>query len=149
MFTDRFSIATLQDIPAIERLVNGAYRGDSARKGWTTEADLLDGIRTDEAGLQQMMEEAGAVILLYADPTNEILGCVYLKINGSELYLGMLTVHPEQQAQGIGKKLLTAAEAYALQRGCDTITMTVISVRHELIAWYERKGYRRTGETRP
>lgn len=149
MSTNIFPIATETDIPSLDKLVNSAYRGESSKKGWTTEADLLGGIRTDADGLKKMMSEPGAVILKYTGEENELQGCVFLKQKGSKLYLGMLTVHPELQAKGIGKKLLSAAEAYAHQKGCDGITMTVISVRHELIAWYERHGYQKTGETEP
>ncbi|NOT52637.1 MAG: GNAT family N-acetyltransferase, partial [Chitinophagaceae bacterium] len=35
------------------------------------------------------------------------------------------------------------------QQGCPSIYMRVISVCHELIAWYERKGYYQTGEHQP
>lgn len=141
--------ASREDIPALNRLVNSAYRGDSSRKGWTTEADLLDGIRTDPEALKDMMEQPGAVILKCTDESGALRGCVFLKRTESQLYLGMLTVTPELQGGGIGKKLLEASEAYALENGCNKIVMTVISVRNELIAWYERKGFRTTGEKSP
>lgn len=141
--------ATKADIPALNQLVNSAYRGDSSRKGWTTEADLLDGIRTDPEALEDMMEQPGAVILKCTDDKGALRGCVFLRKTGSHLYLGMLTVSPELQGSGIGKKLLEASEAYAREKGCDKIVMTVISVRKELIAWYERKGFRTTGEKSP
>lgn len=144
------SIATKEDVADLHRLVNSAYRGDSSRKGWTTEADLLDGQRTSEKLLLEMMEEAEAVILKYTDPVADLLqACVYLKNKSGKLYLGMLTVSPELQAKGIGKQLLAAAESYAGQVNCTTIQMTVISVRSELIAWYERHGFRKTGQTEP
>lgn len=141
--------ATKEDIPALNRLVNSAYRGDSSRKGWTTEADLLDGIRTDPEALEDMMEQPGAVILKCTDKKGVLQGCVFLKKTEAQLYLGMLTVWPELQGSGIGKKLLEASEAYAREQGCTKIVMTVISVRSELIAWYERKGFRTTGEKSP
>lgn len=143
------SIVSATDIPALDKLVNSAYRGDSSKKGWTTEADLLDGLRTNPESLKKMINEPGAVILKYADKNGVLLACVYLKIKENNLYLGMLTVSPELQSKGIGKQLLIAAEAHAKEKGCQKITMTVISVRHELIAWYERHGYRATGETEP
>lgn len=143
------SIVTATDIPALDKLVNSAYRGGSSKKGWTTEADLLDGLRTNPESLKKMIDEPGAIILKYADEKGILLACVYLKIKQDKLYLGMLTVSPELQSKGIGKQLLTAAEAYAKEKDCQKITMTVISVRHELIAWYERHGYRATGETEP
>jgi ribosomal protein S18 acetylase RimI-like enzyme len=141
--------ATIADAAALSVLVNSAYRGESSKKGWTTEADLLDGQRTDEASLQRMIETPGNTILKYMDHSSQLLGCVYLQQKGSKLYLGMLTVSPELQAKGIGKQLLAASEAFASRVNAKGITMTVISVRDELIAWYQRHGYTATGETEP
>lgn len=144
------TIAAREDVTDLHRLVNSAYRGDSSRKGWTTEANLLDGQRTSEKLLLEMMEEPEAVILKYTDPgENRLQACVYLKNKSGKLYLGMLTVNPELQAKGIGKQLLAAAEFYASQVNCTAVQMTVISVRSELIAWYERHGFRKTGQTEP
>jgi ribosomal protein S18 acetylase RimI-like enzyme len=140
---------TEKDISALDILVNSAYRGESSKKGWTTEADLLGGLRTDKDSLSKLITEPGGSILKYSGEDGNLQGCVYLKIKGSKLYLGMLTVSPELQAKGIGKKLLFAAETHARKSGCTSVIMTVISVRHELIAWYERHGYRPTGETEP
>lgn len=141
--------ATKEDIPALNRLVNSAYRGETSRKGWTTEADLLDGIRTDPEALEDMIGQPGAVILKCTDEKENLRGCVFLRKTDNQLYLGMLTVAPELQGGGIGKKLLEASEDYARRQGCQKIVMTVISVRDELIAWYERKGFRTTGEKSP
>lgn len=142
------SPAAVDDVPALNQLVNGAYRGDSSRKGWTTEADLLGGIRTSEETLRDMLANPDATIFRYVND-GELLGCVYLERKGDELYLGMLTVAPEQQAGGIGRQLLEAAEQYAHDRQCRAVTMTVIPQRHELLAWYERRGYRPTGAVHP
>lgn len=136
------------DIPALNVLINSAYRGESSKKGWTAEADLLGGIRTDENALLAMLQNPDATILVYKE-TGQLLGCVYLELKDNDLYLGMLTVSPDAQANGIGKQLMAAAEQMAINKHCRAITMTVISVRHELIAWYERRGYRQTGETKP
>jgi ribosomal protein S18 acetylase RimI-like enzyme len=141
--------ATVTDIPALVALVNSAYRGESSKKGWTTEADLLGGIRTDEKSLTDMMNKPGSSLLICLNEKRELHGCVYLQKQETVLYLGMLTVSPDLQNAGIGKQLLAAATAHAKQNNCNTITMTVISVRCELIAWYERHGYRKTGETKP
>lgn len=140
--------ATPADISALDQLVNSAYRGDSSRKGWTTEADLLGGIRTDEAGLQAMLDKPDATILTYKTD-GQLVGCVYLERKGDDLYLGMLTVAPELQTAGIGRTLLEAAENQARAQQCRVITMTVIPQRTELLAWYERRGYHPTGETQP
>lgn len=141
--------AVIEDIPQLVSLVNSAYRGETSKKGWTTEADLLDGIRTDEASLYIIMNKPAALILKYLNDENEITGCVYLETNDDELYLGMLSVAPQAQAQGIGKQLMKASEAYAQQHGLKAVVMTVISVRTELITWYERHGFRQTGNLKP
>ncbi|MBS1948471.1 MAG: GNAT family N-acetyltransferase [Bacteroidetes bacterium] len=141
--------AGLQDVPELLGLINGAYRGEGAKKGWTTEADLLDGTRTDSALLEKLISDVNGTILKFVDDQNRIIGCVNLQKHGLKLYLGMLTVSPELQGGGIGKKMLAAAIDYASQHQCYAIYMTVISVRHELIAWYERHGYKKTGEKKP
>lgn len=97
------SAANMEDIPVLAKLVNSAYRGESSKKGWTTEADLLDGIRTDEESLKEIFRKPGAVILKYTTANGIIAGTVYLQKQGQKLYLGMLTVSPEIQTQGIGK----------------------------------------------
>jgi ribosomal protein S18 acetylase RimI-like enzyme len=142
------TIATEKDIPALNVLINSAYRGDSSKQGWTTEADLLDGIRTDEESLKEMMRNGNASILKYEEE-NKILACVSLKKEGNKLYLGMLTVSPQLQNKGIGKILLAASEDEARKRNCSAIFMTVISQRTELINWYKKHGYIDTGEKKP
>ncbi|HEX8331715.1 MAG TPA: GNAT family N-acetyltransferase [Segetibacter sp.] len=141
--------ADINDIPDLVKLVNSAYRGQASKKGWTTEADLLDGIRTDDDSLEEMLGKPGATILKFLNDNGDIAGSVYLQKQHEKLYLGMLTVSPEIQAKGIGKQLLKVSEDYALNVGCSVVTMTVISVRKELIEWYERHGYRSTGKTEP
>ena len=140
--------AELQDVTALNQLVNSAYRGDSSRMGWTTEADLLDGIRTSETSLKNMIENPAAEILV-AEKDNEVVGCVYLEKKNRVLYLGMLTVKPILQATGIGAILMQAAEENARQRDCNRIQMTVITERESLIQYYQRKGFRDTGERAP
>ncbi|MBC8084605.1 MAG: GNAT family N-acetyltransferase [Hymenobacter sp.] len=141
--------ATPADIPALVALVNSAYRGEVATRGWTTEAHLLDGQRTDAAALLDLLTPPAATILRCTTATDQLRGCVYLQPQANTLYLGMLSVAPDQQARGIGKRLLQAAEAHAQQLGCTRLRITVISVRAELLAWYERHGYRLTGATEP
>jgi ribosomal protein S18 acetylase RimI-like enzyme len=143
------SPTTPNDITALDALINGAYRGESSKKGWTTEADLLGGLRTNPAALAAMLAEPDSVILKYVGPEGAIQGCVYLKKEGLSIYLGMLTVDPNLQGSGIGKIMLAAADDYAKSAGCQFIKMTVISVRAELIAWYQRHGYQPSGETVP
>lgn len=140
--------ANKKDIPELNILVNSAYRGESSKIGWTTEEHLLEGIRTDEKGLLQTFENELITVLKYTQ-NDKIIGTVSLEKQGTRLYLGMLTVSPELQSGGIGKQLLKASEAFAKQEKIFKIVMTVISVRTELINWYERHGYVRTGEKKP
>ncbi len=141
--------AGLADVPELNILVNSAYRGEESKKGWTTEADLLDGIRIDEQTLGKYMADTNVVILKNTDENGKINGSVYLEIRESKLYVGMFSVSPVLQGKGLGRTLLQAAEDYARQIGCTILTMTVISTRLELISWYERRGFTATGEIVP
>ena len=136
------------DVPALNALVNSAYRGESSKRGWTTEADLLDGQRTDEEMLQDMISPSNAM-MLKAVSDNRIVACVYLRQDNDRLYLGMLTVEPTMQGSGIGKQLLKASEQQARDMSCRSVYMTVITLRTELIDWYLRHGYKRTDERQP
>lgn len=144
--------ATIHDAEEISKLVNSAYRGDSSRAGWTTEADYLDGQRTNaEIIRSELANPTKKVILcLREEGAREILSCVLVeKIAPEECYLGMLTVKPTLQAKGIGRILLEASEDFARQWGAKRMSLTVVHVRDTLMAWYERRGYERTLETRP
>ena len=143
------SKATLNDAAALVQLVNSAYRGEKSKQGWTTEADLLDGeLRTDEADLKELLNKTDSRFLKFT-LDGKIRGCVYLQKQADKMYLGMLSVSPAAQASGIGKQFLSASEKFALGQGCHFIIMNVISIRHELINWYERHGYIQTGITNP
>jgi GNAT superfamily N-acetyltransferase len=154
---------------ALSTLVNSAYRGESSKAGWTTEADLLGGQRTDPEGLAEILrshtngnrdddqanghandQAKDQVILVHTDALG-LACCVHLqRLPDHRAYLGMLTVRPVDQAQGLGRALLAAAEQWAAREwGTREMQMTVIAQRAELIAWYERRGYARTGETAP
>lgn len=147
--SEEISAAGISDIPQLLQLINSAYRGEDAKKGWTHESDLIDGaIRIDEASLKDLIQKPGAIILKY-ELSGKIVGCVFLEKNNRRLYLGMLSVSPQIQAQGIGKKLLKAADEYAAKMKCTMIEITVISVRKKLIAWYERHGFVSTGKRQP
>lgn len=145
-----FRAATSADAPVIAALVNSAYRGDPSRAGWTTEADLVSGARTDEGDVRRMLDEAGSMILL-CQRGDEIIGTVHLKrTDPASAYLGLFVVKPTLQGGGIGKQFLLAAEDEARARfGITRMWMTVITLRGELLAYYERRGYRRTGELKP
>jgi len=141
------AIATINDIPAITRLLNSAYRGETSKQGWTTEAHLIAGeTRTNEANVKEVMEGEGSVFLKYINAQQAIIGCVNLQQHTNKLYLGMFSVSPALQGGGVGKQLLQAAEEYAHIIQCPAIYMSVIAVRTELIQWYERYGYKDTGE---
>ncbi|MBJ7484508.1 GNAT family N-acetyltransferase [Brevundimonas sp.] len=142
--------ATAEDIPALHALIERGYRGESAKRGWTHEADLLGGQRTSTDELSGIITDPDQVILL-AQSGGVLIGCVRVMRQGDgSAYLGMLTVDPVRQAGGMGRTLLEAAEAEARSRfGVGRMEMTVISTRSELIAWYERRGYRLTGRTAP
>jgi ribosomal protein S18 acetylase RimI-like enzyme len=145
-----FRIAGLDDLPALHALIERAYRGDSARVGWTHEADLLGGQRTDLEDLTAILTDPGRVMLL-ASRDDALVGCVQLADEGDGLaYLGMLSIEPSLQAAGLGRALVTAAEAEVVRRfDADRMRMTVIRQRTELIAWYERRGYFLTGAEAP
>lgn len=142
--------AVRSDIHELEKLVNNAYRGTESKKGWTSEADLLGGIRIDEPELVNYFNDQQITLLNYKDQQDKIIGTVYLelKTNGV-LYLGMLSVSPLAQGKNIGKALLEAAESFAKEHDCNIIRITVISVRETLIDFYKRRGYVFTGETMP
>ena len=142
--------ATPDDLTALHALIEGAYRGDSARAGWSHEADLLDGQRTDLEELGAMIADPARRLLVFRDG-DSLQACVALTDKGNGLaYLGMLTVNPTHQASGLGRMMLAAGEDHAASElGARRIEMTVIAQRDELIAWYERRGYALTGERRP
>ena len=143
------SFATAADVTAVKDLLNAAYRGESSKQGWTTEAGLISGeTRSNDAMILEVIEQTGSVILIYKDE-EALTGCVNLQQHGSKIYLGMFSVSPLMQGVGIGKKLLQAAEEYTLHVNCQAIYMSVISVRTELIDWYKRHGYADTGERKP
>ena len=147
---NHISIANIDDVPAITKLMNSAYRGESSTHGWTTEAHLIGGdVRTDEAHLLEVIEREKSDVLKYMNDRHEIIGCVNLQQHGNKIYLGMLSVSPNLQGAGIGKQLLQAGEEYAHNFKCTSIYMTVITARTELISWYQRHGYRDTGDRKP
>ena len=153
MFTfsnPHISIAKPVDITIITSLLNSAYRGESSKQGWTTEAHLIAGdVRIDESNLLLAMQQPNSVMLKFSNEQEEITGCVNLQQHGSKIYLGMFSVSPKSQGFGIGKQLLQAAEEYTLHVQCTAIYMKVIAVREELINWYKRYDYKDTGERIP
>lgn len=133
----------------LDALVQSAFRGDASRVGWTTEADLLDGQRTDEAMLGEIVAGPSGDILIAEDGGGVLACCRLERRKDGTAYLGMLSVRPSLQARGIGRALMHEGELRAVALGAERIRMTVIRHRSELIAWYERLGYGLTGETQP
>jgi len=145
----QFRRATLADVPDIVSLVESAYRGDASRVGWTTEADLLDGQRTDADEVARLVNDPAARIVI-AEDAEGLQGSVLVKDEGDAAYIGMFAVRPGGQGKGVGKALLTEVERVSREElGHKVARMTVLVQRSELIAWYERRGYRRTGEHEP
>lgn len=143
-----FREAVVQDAAAIASLINSCYRGDSSKKGWTTEADLLDGTRTNEAEIQSLITTPGSLFLLCVDD-EEIIGSVHLQEEVSSGYLGMLVVKPDLQGSGLGRQLMEAGERLVREKWrARKMTMNVFTMRPELLAYYERRGYRRTGKVK-
>lgn len=147
--TVTISLAHAADGPALKALLEAAYRGDSARQGWNHEADILDDERIAPGELEAMLSDP-AVTILTAREGKNLIGCVAVtRKNAALAYLGMLCVLPALQSAGLGRLLLDAAEDSARADRIAAMEMTVIDSRESLIAWYERRGYRQTGETRP
>ncbi len=145
----QFRDAIPGDIPTLVALVTSAYRGDASRQGWTTEADLLDGERISPEVLAADIARPRSRILLAVDG-DEILACAHVAEEDGTGYFGMFAVSPALQGAGLGKVVIAEAERLARDAwGLPSMRMTVIDVRDELIAFYERRGYRRTGIHKP
>ncbi|GAA0714734.1 GNAT family N-acetyltransferase [Dactylosporangium roseum] len=144
-----FRPARRSDVPALVALVQSAYRGDDSREGWTTEADLLEGQRTDAAMVTEAVE-APAGVMLVAEVGDTPVACCKLERRDDHGYFGMFAVAPRYQRGGLGRAVLAEAERFARDEwGTGELRMTVIVQREDLIAWYERRGYVRTGELSP
>ncbi|MFJ2833177.1 GNAT family N-acetyltransferase [Streptomyces sp. NPDC087263] len=144
-----FRDATDSDVDALVALIESAYRGDSSRAGWTTEADILEGQRTDPQGVLTVIKSPDSR-LVTVERDGAIVACCQLEHRGDHAYFGMFAVSPALQGAGLGKVIIAEAERHAREVwGAEEMHMTVISVREDLIAWYERRGYRRTGRMTP
>lgn len=165
-----FRDATLADVPAVVELVESAYRGERSRAGWTTEADLLGGQRTDPEEVQALVKDPAATLRLALGPhdastrgastsvgsmtgararVGDLLGCVLVRSEREHAHLGMFAVRPTLQSRGLGSALLAEGERIAGEGRALRVRMTVIEQRSELLAWYMRRGYRSTGQTEP
>lgn len=148
----RLREATVADVPAIVDLVESAYRGERSRLGWDTEADLIDGRRTD-AGMVGAAVRGDGVVLVLEDDVGDLVGCCELTGPdgpGGAVSLGMFAVDPGRQGAGLGRLVLDHARTVARDRmGARRMELSVIDVRHRLVDWYRRRGFEPTGETRP
>ena len=141
--------AALDDVDDLVALIESAYRGEGSRVGWTTEADLLLGTRTNAAAVREVLSGESSLMLV-ADGAEGLVGCCQLEHRGETAYFGMFAVRPGLQGQGVGRTIMARAEETAVARwGVTAMEMTVLRQRDELIAWYVRRGYRRTGELSP
>ncbi|RII09310.1 Acetyltransferase (GNAT) family protein [Streptomyces sp. YIM 130001] len=137
------------DAADVAELVDSAYRGDASRAGWTTEADLLGGQRTDRDAVLEVINSPGSRLVV-VERNGELIACFQLEHRDSRAYFGMFAVRPTLQGGGLGRTIIAEAERTARESwDVRTVEMTVISAREDLIAWYERRGYRRTGTTSP
>ena len=144
--------ATEEDHGAIVDLTNLAFRSVGPSASWNSEADFIEGQRLTESLLKEDLAAKPDAVLLTCrnDPHGELLGTVWLEPKSDSIwYLGLLTVRPDLQKRQLGRALLAAAEGFAKENGAHRIRMTVVNLRQPLIAWYERRGYRLTGETQP
>lgn len=141
--------ATLEDIPALVDLVETCYRGEDSRKGWTTEVDMVGGTRITPEMMKDEMTKPGSVMLKYVDDSGKLIGCASTEKQPDRLFTGMLCVKPDLQAAGLGRKLMTAVEDMARENNLENVGIRVISIRTELIQWYERRGFKRTGKVIP
>lgn len=140
--------ATHNDAEQIAHLVNKAYRPEPGERGWTHESELVSGQRISTEQVTSLMDEHGSVLVAYEG--NSLLGCVHIERSSPYCYIGMLATIPYLQNKGLGKKLLAAAEKLAISRyGAQGFKMSVLSCRPELLAYYERRGYRLTGSAHP
>ena len=143
-----FRVAKNTDIAEIVSLVESAYRGETSRQGWTTEAAFIEGQRTDEQEVTKLMNKPGSIFMLCFD-SDSLLASVQIEKQQANAYLGMFAVNPERQGGGIGSMLLDQVENYAKNEwGCHAMQITVITIRDELISWYLRNGYKSTGVTK-
>ena len=145
----QFRRATHADIDALVALIESAYRGDTSKQGWTTEADMLGGRRTGPDDVQACIDRARSVILI-AERDAQLLACAHVADEDGAGYFGMFSVNPALQGGGIGKQVIAEAERVVREEwSLPAMRMAVIDIRDELIAFYERRGYRRTGIKKP
>ncbi|KAI1485843.1 putative acetyltransferase [Biscogniauxia mediterranea] len=147
----QFRIATPDDASQLQVLVKSAYRGETSRQGWTTEADLLSDDRIDVKGIIAKITSPGTVVLMATDDDGSLVACCeMLKRSAHVAYFGMFAVDPRRQGRGLGRQVLSYIEDFCQRTwGASKLEMNVIWTRDELISWYIRRGFRKTGESKP
>ncbi|MEO7222827.1 MAG: GNAT family N-acetyltransferase [Devosia sp.] len=145
----RFEFATVADAPRLAVLIERAYRGPEAAKGWTNESALLTGPRSSAKEIEELIREADARFVT-AFEGETLVGCALIRREDSGAYFGMFAIDPDTQGGGLGKAMMARCEAAARDLwGATSMRLTVISLREKLIEWYERRGYEQTGEHEP
>lgn len=139
-----------RDVDVLVELVQAAYRGEG---GWTTEAHLVDGHRTDAAEIRAMLTDP-AVTLLVAEAAGQVIGCCYTRretpVDGpARAELGLFAVHPSAQSRGLGGRLLEAQAEHLRATGTEVLLIQVLQSRPELHTWYRRHGFSPTGRSVP
>lgn len=142
--------AKVSDVPALLQLVEDAYRGGKATVAWKNEHDRVTGPRTSKNELSRYITSTESSILVLESGNGTFAGCVCVEKQGADAHIGLLAVNPSFQNQGVGRRLLEDAESYGqAQFGCTSGVMWVLSGRDELLEFYRRRGYEKTGETVP
>jgi ribosomal protein S18 acetylase RimI-like enzyme len=144
-----YGYATLADVPRVAALIERAYRGPEAAKGWTNESMLLEGPRSSPAEVERLIRDREARFVI-AEDGGRLVGCALIRREGEGAYFGMFAIDPDIQGGGLGKAMMARCESAARERwGAREMRLTVISLRDKLIAWYERRGFVQTGEHEP
>lgn len=147
--TYTFGFATLADVPRVAALIERAYRGPEAAKGWTNEAEILEGPRSSTAEIERLIGDGEARFVTALD-RGKLVGCALIKREGNGAYFGMFAIDPDVQGSGLGKAMMARCEAAVKELwGAKELRLTVISLRDKLIQWYERRGFVQTGEHEP
>jgi GNAT superfamily N-acetyltransferase len=130
-------IATEADFDAVMRLINDAFAIERSFK-------VRDRVNPPE--LEEYFAKGN---FLLSEDNGRPTGCVFIERNGNSAYLGLLSVDPSLQKQGVGRRLVAAAEEFAREMGAHHMDLTVVNIRQELLVIYGKLGYRVTGDSEP
>ncbi len=126
--------AHADDSPAIAALVNRAYQ---------VESFFVDGERTNAAEIAEMSRTGAFLVLEQA--RGELAAAVFVDSHGDSAYIGMLSVSPDMQGRGLGKRLVRIAEALGEAMGCSSVGLKIVNLREDLGRWYRSLGYEEVG----